>query len=268
MAFRPRKIGWLTVLMASLTAFAGTVSAQASGPDGWPARSSKSGGDDLARPAAAPVGIPLNEIPAGVREKVGAAAEQPTLVTHGPTEAFTCQPVVYHWLLDHPDQTVRLWRMLGAKCTDILKVDDNLFCYKDAQGTKVTWGVALDNGRQRVWYAEGQAKPTLLLPTVQVQAVLVDTYCEGTDGNGQPAMRHQMDLYIKTDSTAIGLAARLLGASGPRLAEQYVGQVEMFFAAMSWYLDQHPDRAEAMFQELQRPEKKKNESRMNTDEHR
>ena len=39
------------------------------------------------------------------------------------------------------------------------------------------------------------------------------------------------------------------------MAEQYVGQVEMFFAAMSWYLDQHPDRAEAMFQELQRPEK-------------
>jgi hypothetical protein len=29
----------------------------------------------------------------------------------------------------------------------------------------------------------------------------------------------------------------------------------MFFAAMSWYLDQHPDRAESMFQELQRSDK-------------
>jgi hypothetical protein len=147
--------------------------------------------------------------------------------------------------------------MLGAKCTEIQRLEDNQFCYKDAQGTKVTWGVALDNGRQRVWYAEGQVKPALLLPVVQVQAVLVDTYCEGSDGKGQAAMRHQMDLFIKTDSSAIALAARLLGASGPRMAEQYVGQIEMFFAAMSWYLDQHPDRAEAMFQDLQRQEKKK-----------
>ena len=37
------------------------------------------------------------------------------------------------------------------------------------------------------------------------------------------------------------------------IAYQYFFQVEMFFAALSWYLDQHPDRAETMFQELQRP---------------
>ncbi len=244
MGCRPRTFTWLTALLGALTAFAGTTCAQENGAD-------------LTRPPAAPVGIPLSEIPAGLRDKVRAVAEQPTLVTHGPSEAFACQPAVYHYLLDHPEHTARLWRMLGAKCTDIQKQDENKWSYQDAQGTKVSWGVVLDNGRQRVWYADGQVKPGLLLPMVQVQAVLLLTYCEGSDGKGNPAVRHQMDLFIKTDSAAIALAARLLGASGPRLAEQYVGQVEMFFAALSWYLDQHPERAEAMFQELQRPEKKK-----------
>ena len=131
------------------------------------------------------------------------------------------------------------------------------FGWHDTQGSEVHWETVLRTREQRVWYADGQVKPGLLLPTVQVQAVLLLTYCEGSDGKGQPAVRHQMELFIKTDSAAIALAARLLGASGPRLAEQYVGQVEMFFAALSWYLDQHPDRAEAMFQELQRPEKPK-----------
>jgi hypothetical protein len=244
MACRPRTCTWLTALLGALTAFAATAGAQENGAD-------------LTRPPAAPVGIPLSEIPAGLRDKVRAVAEQPTLVTHGPSEAFACQPAVYHYLLDHPEHTARLWRMLGAKCTDIQKQDENKWSYQDAQGTKVSWGVVLDNGRQRVWYADGQVKPGLLLPVVQVQAVLLLTYCEGSDGKGQPAVRHQMDLFIKTDSSAIALAARLLGASGPRMAEQYVGQVEMFFAALSWYLDQHPERAEAMFQELQRPEKPK-----------
>ena len=181
--------------------------------------------------------------------------EQTTLSIPGPVEAFACQPVVYHWLLDHPDQTVRLWHMLGAKCTDIHKQDDNKFCYQDREGSKVAWSVVLDNGRQRVWYADGQVKPSLLLPLVQVQAVLILTYAEGVDGTGKTAMRHQMQLLIKTDSQAIALVTKLLGASGPRMAEQYVGQIEMFFAAMSWYLDQHPERAETMFQDLQRPDK-------------
>ena len=166
--------------------------------------------------------------------------EQPTLVTHGPAEAFACQPVVYHWLLDHPDQTVRLWRMLGAKCTDIQQPEEGKFCYQDPQGSKINWSVSLDNGRQRIWYAEGQVKPGVLLPMVQMQAVLVLTYAEGTDGKGKPAVRHQMDLLIKSDSTAVALATRLLGSSAPRMAEQYVGQIEMFFAAMAWYLEQTP----------------------------
>ena len=38
------------------------------------------------------------------------------------------------------------------------------------------------------------------------------------------------------------LAARLLGPSMPRMAEQYLGQLEMFFSALVWYIDQHPER--------------------------
>ena len=38
----------------------------------------------------------------------------------------------------------------------------------------------------------------------------------------------------------------MLGASAPHLAEQYVGQMEMFFGALAWYLDQHPEQAEVM----------------------
>jgi hypothetical protein len=201
MGCRPRTFTWLTLLLGSLTAFAGTATAQQNGQS--------------TRPAAAPAGIPLDEIPAGAREKVRAVAEQPTLVTHGATEAFACQPIVYHWLLDHPDQAARLWRMLGAKVTDIQRQDENKFGYQDAQGTKVSWGTVLDNGRQRVWYAEGQVKAGMLLPAVQAQAVVVLNYCEGTDDAGKPAVRHQIDLLVKTDSAAVALAARLLGASVP-----------------------------------------------------
>jgi len=76
---------------------------------------------------------------------------------------------------------------------------------------------------------------------------------EGNDASGKPAVRHQMDLILHTESRAVSLATRLFGASAPRMAEEYVGQMEMFFGALAWYLTQHPDKATTLFEDLKRP---------------
>jgi hypothetical protein len=165
-------------------------------------------------------------------------------------EAFHCRPPLYFWLLDHPDLAVRLWRGLGAKCAEIQARGDGSFVWKDAQNGEMAWQAVVRTARQRVWYAEGRVKPGVMLPSVAVRAVVVLTHQEGTDGQGKPAMRHQMDMILHTDSRAVSLAARLFGASAPHLAEEYVGQLEMFFGALAWYLTQHPDRATVLFEEL------------------
>jgi hypothetical protein len=245
MAFRAGKIGWLGVLVGWLTA-GGALPAQAQKPE--PARA--------AAPEAvpfAPARVAVDDLPAAVRDKVRGVLDQASLTTRGPVEVFTCRPEVYFWLLENPDQAVRLWRMMGAKCTDIEREAGDTFCWRDAQGSKVRWDTVLKTPKQRVWYAEGKVNPGVLLPTVDVQAVVVLNHTEGTDASGRPAVKHQIDLYVKTDSRAVALAAKVFGASSPRVAEQYVGQMEMFFAALAWYLDQHPQKAEEMFAELRKP---------------
>jgi hypothetical protein len=197
--------------------------------------------------------MPLDQLPPPVRDRVRAVVDQPTLAIQGPIESFNCQPAMYYWLLDHPDLAVRMWRSLGAKCADILSQGDGHFLWKDDQGSLIHWQTVLHGSRQRIWYAEGQVRPGLLLPKVAVKAVVVLNFSEGWDRMGHPALRHQMNLMLHTDSQAVALAARLLGASAPRLAEQYVAQMEMFFAALSWYIDQDPDRALRLFQEIKHP---------------
>jgi hypothetical protein len=59
-------------------------------------------------------------------------------------------------------------------------------------------------------------------------------------------VQHQADLIINTDSRSILLVARLLGSTASRLAEQYVSQLEMFFSALPWYIEQHPERAQEL----------------------
>ena len=96
--------------------------------------------------------------------------------------------------------------------------------------------------RLRVWLAEGGVKTRSLLPAVPIQAVAVIRCCENRDGSGRTMLFHRGDLYLYTDSKAVALAAELLGQSAQDLAAQAVGQMELFFSAIVWYLERHPER--------------------------
>ena len=208
--------------------------------------------DDL-QAAVPSVRIDPDDFPAESQGRVRAVVEHPTLAAHGPTEMFTCQPSMYHWLLDHPDQGVKLWRRLGAKCIEIQDLGGGRFGWKEGV-SDVRWDVILDGPHRRVWYAEGQVKPGLLIPAVPVKALLVLDYAEGKDGSGRPAVRHQMQIVLHTDSRITALAARIMGDSAPKTAEKFLGQLQMFYAAMAWYLDQHPEKAEKMLASLDQPD--------------
>jgi hypothetical protein len=233
---------WLGASACLLAALAAPAPARAAGDD-----------PDDVQSAVPAVRIDPDDFPAEVQARVRAVAEHPTLASHGPMELFTCQPSMYHWLLDHPDQAVKLWRRLGAKCIEVQDLGGGRYGWKDGP-SDVRWDVILDGPHRRVWYAEGQVKPGLLIPPVPVKALVVLDYAEGKDASGKPAVRHQMHIVLHTDSRITALATRIMGDSAPKAAEKYIAQLQMFYAAMAWYLDQHPDRAEKMFGSLDQPD--------------
>jgi len=89
-----------------------------------------------------------------------------------------------------------------------------------------------------------------MLPLVPVELVLV-MHHEETPSAGGVAIEHHADLFLHTDSKTALLFARLMGTSTTKAAEQGLTQLQLFFSALSWYLDQHPDRAQKLMHELQ-----------------
>jgi hypothetical protein len=178
-----------------------------------------------------------------VRERVRKVVQQPAFSTRGPIEEFTCQPATYHWLMDHPDRAVIAWRRLGAQCTDITDRGNGQCGWTDGAGSDIHWDTVYCGPKLRIWYAEGKVCPGLLLPTLPVQAVVVMRYSEGPEKTERVALRQQAELFMYTDSKAARMVTRLLGESAPRLGEQYVAQLEMFYSALSVYLDRHPEQA-------------------------
>jgi hypothetical protein len=193
-----------------------------------------------------PLGVPLQELLPQHRDSARLVLAQPTLMAHGPLETFACRPGVYFWLLDHPDQAVPIWRRLGAKCMDIVDQGGGRYGWADRHGSEVHWQTVYRGPRQRIWYAEGSVRPAPLLPVVPARAVVVLRYIEGHDHMGRTFVRHQADIFVQTDSKTAALATRLLGPSAPRLARQCMGQMEMFFSALSWYFEHYPERADAL----------------------
>jgi hypothetical protein len=189
-----------------------------------------------------------------LRDQVRQVIEHPVLSSHGPAEAFTGDPALYQWLLDHPDRAVRAWRRLGAVCTEITDKGNGWFGCTDGHGTEIRWATAYNSPALRIWYAEGKVRPSLFLPTVPVRVVLVLRHGQHPDGAGRKVIYHQADVFFQTDSKTAALIAKMFDSSAPRLAEQGLRQIELFFSALVWYFEQHPERAEKLLADNRRVE--------------
>jgi hypothetical protein len=193
--------------------------------------------------------IPLNEVPAELRDQIRQVIEHPTLFSPGPAEAFTGEPTLYDWLLDHPDRALIAWRRLGARCTEVTDRGGGYFAWSDGHGSQLSWQTIYQNPTLRIWYAEGKVRPGLFLPPVPVRAVLMLRHGTRSESKGRSLIFHQATVFFQTDGTTAALITRLLGSSAPHMAEQCLGNFETFYSGLVWYLGQHPDRADRLLAE-------------------
>jgi hypothetical protein len=242
MRYRPNWLIWLSTIVGVFWASALPAWSQSSRP--WQRPDKAPDGARLSVFSNTP--IPLNEIPDTALVKVRTVLDHSSLSARGQPETFNGEPRLYQWFLDHPDRAAKAWKRLGAKVADVTDRGNGVFGWNDGQGSDIRWQTVYRGQRMRVWHAEGKVRPAALLPLVSVQAVVVLRYAESRDSDGSPVLLHQAELILRSDSKTMSLAARLFGTSAPRLAEQYVSQVEMFFSALSWYCEQHPETAKKL----------------------
>ena len=186
--------------------------------------------------------LPFNDIPAAEREKVRQVVNQPTFKGRGAGEAFGGRAELYDWLLDHPDRALAAWRRLGAVASDIQNHGNGRYSWSDSRGGAIYWHTVYDQKNLRIWYAEGKVRAAPFMPLVPVQAVLVLRHGDIAESSGRSLLIHQTEIFVQTDSRAAALAAKMMGGSVTRLTEQGLGQLELFFSGLVWYLDQHPER--------------------------
>ena len=195
---------------------------------------------------ALPLPVSLADMPAATRDALTRVMKDPTLTTVSPSEEFVAHPDMYQWLLDHPDRAAAAWRKLGVGAVEIKSLKDGRFCWKDENGSELVWQNVAQGPTGRIWYAEGKVKAGALLPTVPVTAVAVLTHADKARATGDATIRHQLEVYLHTDSRTAALVTKAFGDSAPKMARQGAEQLLMFFSGIAKYAHDRPEKARSI----------------------
>lgn len=193
--------------------------------------------------------LPLTSLDAKHREMAQFILDKTSFSARGPVEVFPGKPNQYLWLLDNPHRAVGAWRKLGAKCVDIAPKEASKFSWTDENGSELIWETALRHPAMRIWVAEGKIRAAPLLPLVPVKALVVLRHYEAKMSDGSNALQHQADLFLHSDSKTAHMLLRMLGPSSARMAEDGLGQLQLFFSGLAWYFDRHPEEVKDLVKE-------------------
>ncbi|MCI0683245.1 MAG: hypothetical protein L0Y71_14175 [Gemmataceae bacterium] len=192
--------------------------------------------------------LPLELLDERQRQLAKQVLDKAAFTAKGPSESFYCKPEHYQFFLDHPHKAVAAWRKLGAKCVTITSKADQRFGWSDEHGSEMTWETIHRGVELHIWYAEGKVRPGPVLPLVPIKALVVMRHKERRSDDGATLVQHRADLFVQTDSKTAAMLTRMLGPASQRIAEQGMGQLQLFFSGLSWYLDRHPDKAEMLLE--------------------
>jgi hypothetical protein len=182
------------------------------------------------------------------RQAVAAVLKDPTVTAKAVEPPFRAHPVVYDWLVDHPDRCSTAWRRMSVPCLPITPLADGRFRFADDKGTEVTWRPVGKTGDSVVWYASGKVNPGKALPTVPVKAVAVLRCPRTVTGEDSRVATFEpaVTAYVQTDSKAAAALLRVIGPAAPRIADQAADQLLLFFSGPCRYLLRHPDEADVL----------------------
>jgi hypothetical protein len=204
---------------------------------------------DLSRYSKIPLPVNVDSLQPFVREALANVMQSPTITAVSAADEFCSSGDMYLWLLDHPDRVSLAWRRWKIGAIDITPQEGGRFVWKDDQGSELTWRTVSKNGDGRIWYAEGKVRPAALFPIVPIKAVAILRHGVRKREEGDPIIRHQVEVFLQTDSKAASIVLKMIGPTAPRMAEQGAEQMLLFFSGIAKYVEKNPSKAPSLLAE-------------------
>lgn len=195
-------IAWLATVVGCATWFASTAAAAPPTHGEHEASTSDASRRDARR------SIPFDQLSDADREKVGSVLSNVSLFRRLPTKTIDCDPVLYLFLLHHPDLVVNIWDVFKISRLQLRQSDDNQFQIFEPNGAAIAGKFVYQSRGTHVLYGEGTYQGALFMRPVKGRGVLVLKTTYAQQPNGRCYITSRMDCFLSIDSLGAELATK------------------------------------------------------------
>jgi hypothetical protein len=197
--------------------------------------------------------LPLEQIAEQHRGNVADVIRNHTLHRRGAPDTFPANPRIYLALLEQPVLTLSLWKDVGESPARLQQTGPGRFVGSDGSGTSASWEYLIKSPRLHVMLCEldyvsprGAARLT-----GRIVLILRTGYFKET--GGESWIRHEVEAFVKVDSTAWKALAVTLRPIVESVLEDQVQEAGLFISLMARLVETYPDWATGVAQQAYLP---------------
>ncbi len=185
--------------------------------------------------------IPLDRLPADMREKVSATLAGTSLYRRLPVHVTQCDPNMYLFLVRHPEVVVNIWEVMNISNVALTRTGPDSFRATDNAGTLCDVKFCYSDDETQVIYAEGAYSGPMVGKPIRARCVLLlkSGYMQETDG--QYHVTSRMDTFIQIEHAGVEVLAKTLQMLIHRSADYNFVETAAFLGTVSRTAETNPN---------------------------
>jgi hypothetical protein len=177
--------------------------------------------------------VPLEQFSDADREKVRFVLSNTSLYRRLPTKTVDCDPVLYFFLLHHPDVVVNIWEEFKISRLQLQQTDENQFQVFEPNGVAVVGKFVYQSRGLHVLYGEGTYQGPLFPRSVKGRGVLVLKTAYAKQASGRYHITTRMDCFLNIDSLGVELATKTVSPLLGKTVDNNFMQTLAFVGSLS-----------------------------------
>ncbi len=184
--------------------------------------------------------IPLEKLPAEMREQVTSTLKATSLFRRLPVQVTPCDPEMYLFLVRHPEVVVNIWEVMNISNVALQRTGSDTFRATDNAGTLCNVKFCYSDDETHVIYAEGAYSGPMFNRPIRARCVLLlkSGYMQETDG--QYYVTSRMDTFIQIEHAGVEVLAKTLQMLIHRSADYNFVETAAFLGTISRTAEANP----------------------------
>ena len=198
--------------------------------------------NNLSAMKAAQETIPWNRLSNSAKEKIQSVLSSKPLYRRLPQQSAYCEPVMYDFLLMHPDVVVAIWENLGVTQISLKEHGrPGVYQLRETIGSVGVIEVLYKTQNYCIAHSKGAYSSPILHKPVEGEAILILQSVFEQDEEGEPYVVTQLDAFVNVKNFGVDVFAKMFAPVLGRIADSNFEQTIAFLGNVSEAAQTNPE---------------------------